>query len=158
MKFKKFVKTLASNGVIYERDTEERWLASPSCFMLIPVGTRSVTSVGIADMPPALDKMIDQLGHTAPATLSRAVMPFPNGKIKDCVRIFTTEAGDVSVPICNDDWSLIEKGDFCEILYAYDLDNDTYEAKALLVKSYPELPCDEESKLVGIIFPVNIEF
>lgn len=52
MKFEKFVKSLASNGVIYERDTEERWLASPSCFMLIPVGTRSVTSVGIADMPP----------------------------------------------------------------------------------------------------------
>ena len=107
MKFEKFVKSPASNGVIYERDTEERWLASPSCFMLIPVGTRSVTSVGIADMPPALDKMIDQLGHTAPATLSRAVMPFPNGKIKDCVRIFTTEAGDVSIPICNDDWSQI---------------------------------------------------
>ena len=30
MKFEKFVKTLGSNGVIYERDGDERWLASPS--------------------------------------------------------------------------------------------------------------------------------
>ena len=36
MKFEKFVKSLASSGVIYERGMSERWLASPSVCMLIP--------------------------------------------------------------------------------------------------------------------------
>lgn len=103
MKFEKFVKTLASNGVIYERKNEERWLASPSCFMAIPLGTRSVTGVSISEMPTAIDKMIEQIGQTAYATLTKAVMPYPDGKIKDCLRVFTTEAGDISIAVSNDD-------------------------------------------------------
>lgn len=157
MKFEKFVKTLASNGVIYERKNEERWLASPSCFMAIPLGTRSVTGVSISEMPTAIDKMIEQIGQTAYATLTKAVMPYPDGKIKDCLRVFTTEAGDISIAVSNDDYNLIGKGDFCEILYAYNLETDENEAKALLVKSYPKLPCDEEPELVGIIFPADTE-
>lgn len=163
MKFEKFVKSLASSGVIYERGVTgaefvaERWLASPSVFMLIPDGTRSVTAVGIQDMPPAIDKMIDQVGHTDTATLVKAVMPYPDSAIKDCVRVFATPDGQVKLPICNDDWTLIEKSDVCEILFTYDVDTNAYEGKALLVKQYPTCPGDDDLELVGIIFPLNLE-
>ena len=58
----------------------------------------------------------------------------------------------MTLPITNDDWSLIEKSDFCEILYAYDLESDKSVPKALLVKQYAKYP-DDEDQLVGIIFP-----
>ena len=46
MKFEKFVKSLASSGVIYKRGVDDlpfadRWLASPSVFMKIPVTVKS---------------------------------------------------------------------------------------------------------------------
>lgn len=157
MKFKKFVKTLASSGVIYERNNggyEERWLASPSVLMLIPIGTRSVTGCAIQTMPDPIDRMIDQIGNTQYAKLTKALMPIPDGKIKDCIRVFKTESGDLSILISNDDWSLIENSDFCEILYRYDISTEKFEVKALLVKSYPKLP-DDEAELVGIIFPTE---
>lgn len=156
MKFEKFVKSLASSGVIYERGMGERWLASPSVYMLIPIGTRSVTSVAIQDMPKTIDNMINQIGHTDYAELTEAIMPFPDGGIKDCVRVFTTKDKTMSIKISNDDWTLIEKSDFCEILYSYNLDTDQTEAKALLVKQYPTMP-DDDDELVGIIFPINYE-
>lgn len=43
-----------------------------------------------------------------------------------------------------------------KILYAYDIDTNTNVGKALLVKSFPVLPGDEE-ELVGIIFPISDE-
>lgn len=128
MKFSKFVKSLAPNGgAIYEY-MDERWLASPSVLMLIPDGIRSVTGY------------------------SNETMPEPDGAIKDCVRIFATPGSTLSLPITNDDWSLIEKSDFCEILYAYDLESDKNVPKALLVKQYTK-HIDDEDQLVGIIFP-----
>ena len=104
----------------------------------------------------AIDKMIYQIGHTDYAVLSEAIMPYPDGGIKDCIRVYKTQAGDISIKISNDDWKLIERKDTCEILYAYDIDTNSNVAKALLVKSFPELPGDDE-ELVGIIFPVNDE-
>lgn len=161
MKFEKFVKSLASNGIIYQRGDDDlpfadRWIASASVFMLIPPGVKSVTAAAIQDMPRAIDNMIDQIGHSDYAELAEAIMPFPDGAIKDCVRVFKTKDGTLSIKISNDDWKLIEKSDLCEILYAYNIDTNAMEAKALLVKAYPELP-DDDYKLVGIIFPVNIE-
>lgn len=159
MKFEKFVKTLASSGVIYQRGVEDlpfadRWLASPTAMMLIPTTVKSVTAAAIQNMPTAISKMIDQIGHTEYAELTEAIMPYPDGKIKDCIRVFKTKGGTISLKISNDDWSLIEKSDLCEILYAYDIDTNTSVGKALLVKRYPELP-DDDDELVGIIFPVS---
>lgn len=156
MKFKKFVKSLASTGMIYRYGSQE-WLASPTVYMAIPDGTRSVTATGVEKMPSAIASMIDQIGNTQPATLTKAIMPYPDGAIKDCLRQFTTPGGEFSMLITNDDWSLIEKSDFCEILYAYDMDEDQMEVKALLVKRYPAMP-DDDDELVGIIFPVDNEF
>lgn len=112
MKFKNFVKSLASSGVIYKRGIEDlpfadRWLASPTAMMLIPTTVKSVTAAAIQDMPQAIDKMIDQIGHTDYAVLSEAIMPYPDGGIKDCIRVYKTQAGDISIKISNDDWKLI---------------------------------------------------
>ena len=153
MKFEKFVKTLASSGIIYERGIfRERWLASPSALMLIPIGTRSVTGIAIQEMPEAIDKMIGQVGCTEPVLLRKAVMPFADGKIKDCVRVFANDATDVHIAISNDDWSLIEKSDYTEALYVYE--DEKPVSKALLVKKYPQFP-EDDMELVGIIFPTE---
>lgn len=78
MKFKNFVKSLASSGVIYNRGVEElpladRWLASPTAMMLIPPSVRSVTAAAIQEMPQGISKMLDQIGHTDYAVLSEAM-------------------------------------------------------------------------------------
>ena len=130
--------------------------------MLIPCTVQSVTAAAIQDMPEPIDRMISQVGCTEYAKLTQAIMPYPDGKIKDCVRVFSTvsiegeETKDISIAISNDDWSLIEKSDFCEILYAYGIDSGNAEAKALLVKQYPQMP-DDDDLLVGVIFPVEYE-
>lgn len=151
MKFNKFVKSLAPYGVIYECDGE-RWLGSSSALMLIPHAFQSVTCVSIQPMPEAIKKIIRQVDRTQAATLSKALMPYPDGGIKDCVRVFSTADTTLSIPVSNDDWSLIEKSDFCEILYSYDIDTDKTVAKALLIKNYPSNP-DDDDELVGIILP-----
>lgn len=153
MKFEKFVKTLASTGVIYERGIfKERWLASQSCYMMVPLGTRSVTAQGIFEMPDSINAMIESVGNTEPALLRKAIMPYPDGKIKDCVRIFANDASDIHIAISNDDWTLIEKNDFTEILYEYE--DGKPVAKALLVERYPLYP-EDDMELVGIIFPTE---
>ena len=140
MKFSKFVKSLAPDGgAIYEY-MDERWLASPSVLMLIPDGIRSVTGYSNEKMPDGIGRLISQVGCTEYATLVKAI------------RIFATQDSTMTLPITNDDWSLIEKSDFCEILYAYDLESDKSVPKALLVKQYAKYP-DDEDQLVGIIFP-----
>lgn len=154
MKFEKFVKSLGSTGTIYERKNSDRWLASPSVYMLIPPMIESVTATGIFPMPEAVDKMIDQLGHKTDAVLAEAIMPFPDGSIKDCVRVYKTLNGTISCAVANDDWSLVEKSDMTFILHSFNIDTNRQEAKALLVKQYPLVP-DDEDKLVGIIFPQN---
>lgn len=96
MKFKNFVKSLASSGVIYKRGIEDlpfadRWLASSSAMMLIPTTVKSVTAAAIQDMPQAIDKMIDQIGHTDYAVLSEAIMPYVNRIGKLTVSILLNE-------------------------------------------------------------------
>ena len=143
MKFSKFVKSLAPDGgAIYEY-MDERWLASPSVLMLIPDGIFCVSGSSFLFLFVCC---------TEYATLGKALMPEPDGAIKDCVRSFATQDSTMTLPITNDDWSLIEKSDFCEILYAYDLESGKSVPKALLVKQYAKYP-DDEDQLVGIIFP-----
>lgn len=103
MKFSKFVKSLAPDGgAIYEY-MDERWLASPSVLMLIPDGIRSVTGYSNEKMPDGIGRLISQVGCTEYATLVKAVMPEPDGAIKDCVRIFATQDSTMTLPITNDD-------------------------------------------------------
>lgn len=152
MKFKRFAKDQATCGIIYARENGEKWLASESALMRIPDGVQSVTGMDIKPMPEAFEKMIHQLGNTMEASLVEAVMPEPDCGIKDCLRVYGTESGEVKLPIRNSDWALIEKKDECEILVRYDLTHG-YEPKALLVKQWPTTPVDQ-MELIGIILPV----
>lgn len=90
MKFTKFVKSLASEGVIYETNQilEKRWLASVSVLMAIPDTVRSVTASDIKEAPETIKRIINGIGNTVDATLEKAVMPIADGKIKDCVRVY----------------------------------------------------------------------
>lgn len=99
MKFTKFVKSLASEGVIYETNQilEKRWLASVSVLMAIPDTVRSVTASDIKEAPETIKRIINGIGNTVDATLEKAVMPIADGKIKDCVRVYQSEDGGVSL-------------------------------------------------------------
>lgn len=101
MKFTKFVKSLASEGVIYETNQilEKRWLASVSVLMAIPDTVRSVTASDIKEAPETIKRIINGIGNTVDATLEKAVMPIADGKIKDCLRVYQSEDGGISLPI-----------------------------------------------------------
>lgn len=101
MKFTKFVKSLASEGVIYETNQilERRWLSSVSVLMAIPDTVRSVTASDIKEAPETIKSIINGIGNTVDATLEKAVMPIADGKIKDCVRVYQSEDGSISLPI-----------------------------------------------------------
>lgn len=153
MKFEKFVKSLGTNGVIYKRENGERWLASSSVFMLVPDNIRGVTASDILDMPQKIDEIISAIS-SEPCELDRAIMPYGDSGIKDCVRVFSNLAGDINIPISNPDFALIEKADIKEIQYRYI--GDDAEPIALMVKAWPVIPADEP-ELVGVIFPTDYD-
>lgn len=156
MKFEKFVKSLGSNGVIYKRQNEEQWLASPSVFMRVPENVRTVTASDIFDMPPGIESIINGELSADPCDLHKAIMPYASAGIKDCIRIFATEPGDVKISIRNNDYALIERGDIVEVFSKYDFDDEARVAKALMIKRYPQYASDEP-ELVGVIFPIECD-
>lgn len=156
MKFQKFVKSLGSNGIIYVRKNEERWLASGSAFMKVPEGIRSITASDISPMPDFLENIINYEAFTDPCELHKAIMPYADGGIKDCVRVFATENALSKIAVRNNDYALIERGDLVEAYIKSNIEEETYEAKALVIKEYPVMP-EDEPELVGIIFPVDCE-
>lgn len=50
MKFKKFVKSLGADGILYVRENGDRWLSSGSIFMKVPEDIRTVTARDSASM------------------------------------------------------------------------------------------------------------
>lgn len=158
MKFTKFVKSLASEGVIYESNplVEKRWLASSSVLMAIPDTVRSVTASDIKEAPDGIKRIINGVGSSVDAVLTKAVMPIADGKIKDCVRVYSSEDGMIYLPISNDDYGLIEKSDITEILYRYSNDTTDIIPEALLIKK-PGAVSADDYELVGIIFPTVVE-
>lgn len=50
MKFKKFVKSLGTDGILYVRENGDRWLSSGSIFMKVPEDIRTVTTCDSASM------------------------------------------------------------------------------------------------------------
>ncbi len=153
MKFQKFVKGLGSEGTIFVRKNEERWLASTSVFMKIPDNIRSITAHDIVPMPEAIENIINYEAFTDPCELHRAIMPFPSAAIKDCIRVFATENALVKLPVRNNDYALIERGDCVEMYVKTNAEDETSEGKALVIKEYPIRP-GEDAELVGIIFPI----
>ena len=82
MKFQKFVKSIGSEGIIYERKNGERWLASDNVFMRIPEDIRSITASEIAPIPEAIENIINYESFTDPCELHKAVMPYADGVSK----------------------------------------------------------------------------
>ena len=154
MKFQKFVKSLGSDGVIYVRKNEERWLGFENVFMKIPDNIRSITASDILPMPESVEKVINYDSFTDPCKLYKAIMPYADGAIKDCIRIYTTENGMNKVGITNTDYSLIERKDCVEMYVKINAVEETSEGKALVIKNYPTLT-SEEPVTIGIIFPAE---
>lgn len=50
MKFKKFVKSLGADGILYVRENGDRWLSPGSIFMKVPEDIRTVTACDSASM------------------------------------------------------------------------------------------------------------
>lgn len=50
MKFKKFVKSLGADGILYVRENGDRWLSSGSIFMKVPEDIPTVTACDSASM------------------------------------------------------------------------------------------------------------
>lgn len=154
MKFQKFVKSLGSDGVIYVRKNEERWLGFENVFMKIPDNIRSITASDILPMPGSVEKVINYDSFTDPCELYKAIMPYADGAIKDCIRIYVTENGMNKVGITNTDYSLIERKDCVEMYVKINAVEETSEGKALVIKNYPTL-ASEEPVTIGIIFPAE---
>ena len=155
MKFQKFVKALGSDGVVYNRKNGERWLASDKVFMKIPEDIRSITASEIADMPETVEGIINFDSFTDPCELHKAVMPYADGVIKDCVRIYATENALNTVAIDNSSYALIERKDIVEMFCKYNSNDETSEGKALVIKRPSDFTSDEE--VVGLIFPTDYE-
>ena len=141
MKFKKFVKSLGADGILYVRENGERWLSSGSIFMKVPEDIRTVTACDSAEMLSLVENIINYESFTQPCMLVEAVMPVPDGVIKDCVRIFATENGIDKTAISNDGYALIERGDMVE-MYVDE------KISAVVIKRPVDL-VDEE--IVGVI-------
>ncbi len=141
MKFKKFVKSLGADGVLYVRNNGDRWLSSGSIFMKVPEDIRTVTACDSADMLSMIEDIINYDTFSQPCELVEAIMPVADGVIKDCVRIFATENGIDKTAIANDGYILIERGDMVE-MYVTD------KISALVIKRPVDL-VDEE--VVGVI-------
>lgn len=141
MKFKKFVKSLGADGILYVRENGERWLSSGSIFMKVPEDIRTVTACDSAEMLSLVENIINYDSFTQPCMLVEAVMPVPDGVIKDCVRIFATENGIYKTAISNDGYALIERGDMVE-MYVDE------KISAVVIKRPVDL-VDEE--IVGVI-------
>lgn len=141
MKFKKFVKSLGADGILYVRENGDRWLSSGSIFMKVPEDIRTVTACYSASMLSLIENIINYDTFSQPCELVEAVMPVADGVIKDCVRIFATENGIDKTAICNDGYALIERGDIVEMFV-------DEKISALVIKRPVDL-VDEE--IVGVI-------
>lgn len=141
MKFKKFVKSLRADGILYVRENGDRWLSSGSIFMKVPEDIRTVTACDSTSMFSLIENIINYDSFSQPCELVEAVMPVADGVIKDCVRIFVTENGIDKTAICNDGYALIERGDIVEMFV-------DEKISALVIKRPVDL-VDEE--IVGVI-------
>lgn len=150
MKFQKFVKSIGSEGVVYVRKNEERWLASGKVLMKIPDNIRSITADDVLEMPEGIDKIINYESFTDPCALYEAIMPEADGTIEDCVRIFATENCLATLPICNSDYTLIERGDIVEMYVK--IENVSQIGKALVIKRGT---VTGDTETIGIIFPTD---
>ena len=115
MKFQKFFKSIVPDGVVFTRENGDRWLASSTVLALVPPTVQVVLGEREYQMPEEIENFITRANGTEEAFLTEAIMPIPNGKIRDCMRKYSDMSGKITITIANDDWTLIERGDAVEI-------------------------------------------
>lgn len=151
MKFEKFVKSLGVNGVIHERKNGERWISGMWEMMKVPENVKGVMAKAIVSMPDTFEDYINYEHVSVPCYLLKALMPYGDSGIKDCIRVFKTEDNQYECGIRNNDFALIEKSDVVEMYIGTNNDTFEEEPKAILIK---RLTIDiKEPELVGLILP-----
>lgn len=154
MKFQKFVKSIGAEGVVYVRNNGERWLAAQDVFMKIPEDIQSITAKAITEMPEGIENIIKCDCFSDPCELYKAIMPYADGAIKDCVRIFATANHQCEIAISNTAYALIERKDVVEMYSKFNSETECSDAKALFIKRFP---VGEDEETVGVIFPTDWE-
>ena len=144
MKFGKFVKSLGVDGIVYVSRSDERWLSDGVVYARVPDDITTVTATDEVDLIPAVQKLLEIAPLSSPCKLVRAEMPVPDGKIKDCVRVFSTE-NEMEISVTNDAYSLIERGDVVELIYGEPF-------SALLIKRPTPI---EDEEIVGVILGIK---
>ena len=108
MKFEKFFKSAGTHGLIVKENKVDSWLLCGGVGMRIPVG---VNNLGVSVNPePLFEAIVNSEPEDDYLTLTEAVLPYPDGKAKDIIRVFETDFGE-RVGISNSDYGLLEKAD-----------------------------------------------
>ena len=108
-------------------------------------------------MPEFVENIINYDSFTDPCDLHKAVMPYADGVIKDCVRIYATEGAQNKVAIDNSAYALIERKDIVEMFVKHNAEKETSEGKALVIKRPAKFSSAENEEALGLIFPTDYE-
>ena len=133
MKFEKFFKSAGTHGLIVKRSESETWLLCGGVGMRIPEG---VNNLGVSVNPePLFNAIVSSVSDDDILHLSEAILPYPDGKANDIVRVFETDLGD-RVGISNKEFGLLEKSDRPTYLEVEDENNITH--KIMVVRDYAD--------------------
>lgn len=133
MKFEKFFKSAGTHGLIVKRSESETWLLCGGVGMRIPEG---VNNLGVSVNPePLFNAIVSSVSDDDILALKEAILPYPDGKANDIVRVFETDLGD-RVGISNKEFGLLEKSDRPTYLEVEDENNITH--KIMVVRDYAD--------------------
>lgn len=133
MKFEKFFKSVGTHGLIVKRSESESWLLCGGVGMRIPNG---VNNLGVSvDPEPLFNAIVSSVSEDDLLVLRDAILPRPDGKANDIVRVFETDLGD-KVGISNKEYGLLEKSDILTYLEVEDEANITH--KILVVRDFAD--------------------
>lgn len=104
MNFTKFAKSVAPMGHIYT-DGSNEWLTDGNVFMVCPLNCM-MPAHEHDELPDEVKEIIHSPYHSE-AFLWKAILPEPDDKIKNAIRVYRDEIG-LTWNVTNDAWSLIE--------------------------------------------------
>ena len=146
MKFEKFFKSVGTHGLIVKESNGTPWLVCAGVGMRIPEG---VNNLGVSvDPTPVFSAIVSSEPDGDFLGLKDAILPTPDGKAKDIIRVFETLLGD-RVGICNADFGLLEKSDRLTYLEVED-DETMVTAKFAVVR-------DHADEVIGYINGVDVQ-
>ena len=73
------------------------------------------------------------------------------------MRIYATENAQSKIAICNSAYALIERKDTVEMYVKFNAEEETSEAKALVIKEQFSPLVEDKPETVGLIFPTEYE-